>query len=377
MTQSLLDLVPSHIREIAPYIPGKPIEEVEREIKTRAIKLASNENAFGPSPKAIKAAKKALEGSNRYPDGGGFYLREALAKRYGVSAECIILGGGSTELIDLAARTLLRPGDVGVSSHGSFPMYYISVRATGARLLEIPLKEYTFDLDSISRNLPAEAKVIYLANPNNPTGTMFTADEFDAFLSRIPQFVLVVLDEAYCDYVQRPDYSRSIELLHRVPNLLVLRTFSKIYGLAGLRIGYGLGPAGFIAEMNKIRSPFNTSDVAQAAALAALDDIEHVRRSTELNRAGLAQLSQGLKALGIGFVPSFANFLLVEMGYDTRGLSGELLKRGVIVRPMGWMGFPQAIRVSAGTHSENEKFLRVLGEFHTAAARKIETHTRG
>jgi histidinol-phosphate aminotransferase len=377
MTKSILEHIPAHIREIAPYVPGKPIEEVEREIKTLAIKLASNENPLGPSPLAIEAGRKALEGTNRYPDGSGYYLRNALAKRHGVPAENIILGAGSTELIDIIARTLLGPGDVGVSSYGSFPMYYISIRATGARLVEIPLREYTFDLDAIARTLPPEAKVVFVANPNNPTGTLFTADTFESFLAQISSGTLVVLDEAYFDYVERPDYSRSIELVGRVPNLLVLRTFSKIYGLAGLRIGYALGPAELIAEMNKIRSPFNASGVAQAAALAALDDTEHVRRSVESNRRGLRQLVNGLNELGVCSVPSFANFLLVELGYDADGVSGELLRRGVIVRPMRWMGFPQAVRVSIGTHSENEKFLHALRDVRAPASRKSETHLRG
>jgi histidinol-phosphate aminotransferase len=366
---NIQDFVPQHIREIAPYVPGKPIEEVEREIKMRAIKLASNENPLGPSPLAIEAAKKALEGTNRYPDGSGYYLRDSLAERLGVPAECIILGGGSTELIDLAARTMLQPGDAGVSAQGSFPMYYISVRATGARLVQIPLRDYTFDLDAIAHYMPADAKIIFLANPNNPTGTIFTADEFERFLGRIAENILIVLDEAYYEYVRRADYSRSLELAKRVPNLLVLRTFSKIYGLAGMRIGCGVGPAGLIAEMNKIRLPFNTSDVAQAAALAALEDSEHVRRSIEMNRAGLVQLSEGLKQLGLRYVPSFANFILVEMEYDTARLSGELMRHGVIVRPMRWMGFPNAIRVSVGTQAENDKFLGALADLGKAGAR--------
>jgi histidinol-phosphate aminotransferase len=364
INRSAADLVPDFIREISPYVPGKPIEEVERQLKTHAIKLASNENPLGPSPRAVEAAKKALLGSNRYPDGGGFYLREALSKKHNISAGNIILGGGSTELIDLSARLVLRVSDCGVTSYGSFPLYHIAVRATGARYLEIPMRDYRFDLDAIAHELPAEAKLIFLANPNNPTGTMFNAGEFDAFLARIPEHVLVVLDEAYCDYVGDPNYSRAVELVKRGRNLIVLRTFSKVYGLAGLRIGYGIGPADLLAEMNKIRGPFNTSGVAQAAALAALDDFEHVRRSIESNRAGLAQLCDGLKMHGITFVPSVANFVLVEFGYETESLAEELLKRGVIVRPMRWMGFPNAIRVTAGTAAENEKFLHALAEVH-------------
>jgi len=370
MTRLTHDLVPEYIRELAPYVPGKPIEEVERELKTHAIKIASNENPLGPSPLAIEAAKKALAYANRYPDGSGFYLREALSKRHGIPAENIILGGGSTELIDLTARMVLHPGDCGVTSYGSFPLYHIAVRATGARFLEIPMRDFTFDLSRMARELPPETKLIFLANPNNPTGTMFSASEFDVFLARVPEHILIVLDEAYCDFVDRPDYSRSIEIVHGGRNLVVLRTFSKVYGLAGLRIGYGIGPAGLLNEMNKIRGPFNTSGVAQAAALAALDDAEHVRRSVEANRAGLAQLGAGLKKLGVHFIPSVANFILVNFSCDADPLAAELLKRGVIVRPMRWMGFPDSIRVSVGAYAENEKFLHALSELLSPAAHK-------
>ena len=376
MTDFTHELVPPYIRELAPYVPGKPIEEVERELNMHAIKLASNENPLGPSPLAVEAAQKALAASNRYPDGSGFYLREALAKKHGILVENTILGGGSTELIDLSARMALVPGDCGVTSYGSFPLYYIAIRATGASYLDVPMRDYHFDLESIARDLPEEAKLIFLANPNNPTGTMFNADDLDAFLSRVPEHILVVLDEAYCDYVDDPNYSRSIDLVRSGRNLLVLRTFSKVYGLAGLRIGYGVGPATLLAEMNKIRGPFNTSGVAQAAALAALGDSEHVRRSVESNRAGLKQLIAGLGNLGIKFVPSVANFLLVIFGTDTEPLVEELLKHGVIVRPMRWMGFPTAFRVTVGTHEENEKFLHALAEVQASMPLKSAAHAR-
>lgn len=317
------------------------------------------------------AAQKALADSHRYQDPTGLPLREALAKKHGVPTDNIILGAGSTELIDLAARITLRPGDCGVTSHGSFLLYSIAIRAAGARLLEIPLRDYAYDLDAIARNLPSEAKIIYLANPNNPTGTMFTANEFDAFLVRVPHHVLVIIDEAYFEYVQRPDYSRSVAVTLRRPNVIVLRTFSKVYGLAGLRIGYGIGPADLLEEMNDLRGPFSTSGVAQAAALAALEDHEHVRRSVESNRAGLAQLAAGFEALKIQYVPSFANFVLVELHVDAEPLSEELLARGVIVRPMRWMGLPTTIRVTVGTPEENEKLLAAL-----EAARNADLHAR-
>jgi len=368
MSKLIHELVPPYIRELSPYVPGRPIEEVERELNMHPIKLSSNENPLGPSPLAIGAARKALAESNRYPDGSGFYLRSALAKKHDIPAEHIILGGGSTEIIDLAARMVLVPGDCGVTSYGSFPLYHIAIRATGARYFDVPMRDYHFDLEAIARDLPPETKLIFLANPNNPTGTMFNAGDLDDFLARVSENVLVVLDEAYCDYVDDPNYSRSIDLVRSGRNILVLRTFSKVYGLAGLRIGYGLGAADLLGEMNKIRGPFNTSGVAQAAALAALDDAEHVRRSVESNRAGLAQLTAGLKELGVKFVPSVANFLLVILGGDAESLTAELLESGVIVRPMGWMGFPNAMRVTVGTRDENEKFLQALAKLHKATA---------
>jgi len=294
-------------------------------------------------------------------------LREALSKKYEIPPENIVLGGGSTELIDLSARLVLRPTNCGVTSYGSFPLYYIAIRATGARYVEVPQRDYQFDLDAMAEFLPPETKLVFLANPNNPTGTMFDADALDRFLEQIPDQVLVVLDEAYCDYVEHPNYSRSIELVRCGRNMIVLRTFSKVFGLAGLRIGYGIGPAELLDEMNKIRGPFNTSNVAQAAALAALDDAQHVRHSVETNRAGLKQLYVGFEELGIKYVSSFANFVLVDFGFETEAISDELLQRGVIVRPMRWMGFPNCIRVSVGARAENEKFLQLLAELHAPA----------
>ncbi len=367
MTESIHQLVPEFIREISPYVPGKPIEEVERELKVRAVKLASNENPLGPSPLAVEAAREALADAHRYPDGGGYYLREKLSARLGVEMDNILLGCGSTELIDIAARTLLNHGDEGVTSEGSFPMYYISIRAAGARLVEVPLQNFTFDLEALASAATPRTKLIYLANPNNPTGTMFTAGALDDFLARLPERVVVVLDEAYYEYVERAEYSRSVERVRQGRKLVVLRTFSKVYGLAGLRIGYAVGPAALLAEMNKVRSPFNTSGVAQAAALAALDDTDHVRRSMESNHAGLRQLGEGLAALSVSYVPSVGNFLLVTLASDAGPMTDALLQHGVIVRPMGWMGFPHAVRVTVGTREENEKFLSALAEVRSFA----------
>ena len=349
--------VPDYIHRINAYVPGRPIEEVERELKIRAVKLASNENPLGPSPRALEAAREALSGVNRYPDGGGHYLREALAGLHGVQIENLILGLGSSELIDLSARMMVRPGDEGLTSLGSFPLYYIAIQATGGDLIAVPLKNHAFDLDAMARAITSRTRFIILSNPNNPTGTMFTADEFDSFLKRVPEDVLVVLDEAYCDYVQHPGYTRSIAGVRDGANVLVLRTFSKVHGLAGMRIGYGVGPEALLKEMDKVRTPFNTTSVAQAAALAALGDVEHTRRSVESNRAGMLQLTAGLDKIGAKFVPSFGNFIYIEAGLRASQVGRELEKLGVIVRPLDWMGMPDGLRVTVGTADENEKFL--------------------
>jgi len=358
--------IPQYIEEIDPYIPGKPIEEVERELGLTAVKLASNENPLGPSPFAIEAARRALADSNRYPDGGSYYLREALAARHNVPREKIIVGSGSTDVIHLAASVLLGAGESAVTSQGSFPLYYIAIEKMGANLIAVPQNNYGFDLDGIARAVQKDTRVIYIANPNNPTGSIFDADAFETFLDKIPEEILVVLDEAYYEYVEMKNYSRSLDLVRAEKNILVLRTFSKVYGLAGLRVGYGIGPVELIDAMNKIRLPFPVSGVAQAAALAALDDTEHVRRSLETNRAGLRQIANGLREMTVKFAPSVTNFVLVEVGGDADALAAELLKLGVIVRPMAWMGFPHAIRVTVGTREDNEKFLSALQQLKSS-----------
>ena len=360
--QKIRARVPNHIRSIDPYRPGQPVEEVERELKIHAIKLASNENPLGPSPLAVEAARNFLDSLHRYPDGSGYYLRQKLSARLGVEMDKIVLGQGSCELIDLFARILLDAGDEALTCAGSFPLYYSAVRATGADLVAVPLREYTFDLDALAAAVSPRTRLIFLANPNNPTGTCFSADAFDAFLSRVPENVVVVLDEAYYEYVALKNYSRSLDLVRAGKNLVVLRTFSKAYGLAGMRIGYGIGPEDLLAQLNKVRAPFNTTSIGQVAALAALDDARHLARSVEMNRAGLTQLGQGLALLGVTFVPSVANFVFVELGSGGEARADELLRLGVIVRPLAWMGFPQAIRITVGSREENEKFLQALAQ---------------
>jgi len=360
MTHTLEELIPDYIQGLPAYVPGKPVEEVEQELKIHAVKLASNENPLGPSPKAMEAARHALGEANWYPDGGSKRLREVLAARHNVRPEEVFVGLGSSEIIDLASRALLRPGLEGITSEGSFTLFAIAIRASGGTLIQTKMKNYTFDLNAIVTAVTPQTRVIYIANPNNPTGTAFGHDEFSAFLKKVPGDVLVVLDEAYREYAERRDLPDSLALFREYNNILTLRTFSKVYGLAGLRVGYSIGHPTLTAEMNKLRTPFNVTSVGQAAALAALDDTEHVRRSVEMNRAERRRLFLELTKLHLSPLPSETNFLFIPFGPDARSLCDELLKEGVIVRPMAWMGFPEAIRISVGNPAENTKLLSAL-----------------
>jgi histidinol-phosphate aminotransferase len=370
MARPIEDLIPDYIRGLPVYIPGRPIEDVERELKIRAIKLASNENPLGPSPKAMEAARRALPESNRYPDGGTLRLREKLAEIHDVTPEEIFVGLGSSEMIDLAARLTLTAGKIGATSAGSYAPYSIAIRASGATLTRAPMRAFTFDLAALAAAVTPETRIVYLANPNNPTGTAFGAAEFAAFLARVSADVLVVLDEAYIHYADRKDMPHSVELLRLRDNLLILRTFSKIYGLAGLRIGYGIGRAPLVATMNKLRTPFNVAGVSQAAALAALDDADHVTNSIQANAAERARLFGELVKLGLRPVPSQTSFIFIDVGPRATTLYEELLREGVIVRPLAWMGFPDAIRISIGTGDENDKLLAALNHCLQPASKK-------
>lgn len=360
MTHTLEELIPEYIQGLPAYVPGRPVDEVEQELKIHAVKLASNENPLGPSPKAMEAARRALGEANWYPDGGSKRLREVLAARNNVRFEEVFVGLGSSEIIDLASRVLLRPGLDGITSEGSFTLFAIAIRASGGNLIQTPMKNYTFDLEAIAAAVTPQTRIIYIANPNNPTGTAFGAAEFAAFLKKVPGDVLVVLDEAYREYAERSDLPNALALFREYNNILTLRTFSKVYGLAGLRIGYGIGHPTLVAEMNKLRTPFNVTSVGQAAALAALDDIDHVRRSVETNRAERRRLFFELTKLRLSPVPSETNFLFIPLGPFAKALCDELLHEGVIVRPLGWMGFPEAIRISVGNPAENTKLLAAL-----------------
>jgi histidinol-phosphate aminotransferase len=362
------DLVPEWIQRLAPYPPGMPLEELEREYGiTGSIKLASNENPFGPSPRAIAAIADALPMLHRYPDGSGFYLRQALAKRIGVAADAIILGNGSNDIIELAVRAFLRPGDEAVMADQAFVIYQMVVQAAGAIARRVPLRRFTHDLEAIKAAIGPATRLVFLANPNNPTGTIYKRDEWEDFLDDVPPHVLIVADDAYADYVEDAEYPDSLAYQRRDRLLLTLRTFSKIYGLAGVRVGYGVGPFEVVEVLNRIRQPFNVNALAQVAALAALDDQAHVERTRANNRAGLAYLRAACERLGRPYVPSWANFLLIDVGDGAR-VYDALLRRGVIVRPMGVYGFPRHLRVTAGTPAENQRFAESLTAVLAAAA---------
>lgn len=353
---SIADKVPDYIRGIVPYVPGKPIDEVEREYGIRgSAKLASNENPLGPSPKAVAALRERLDELHLYPDGGCFHLRRALSDKLDVAPERLIFGNGSNELIELAVRTFLRPGDEALLSQGTFVAYGLALGAMGAAVRTAPLKDFGYDLEAMARALTPKTRCVFLANPNNPTGTIYRRPEWEAFLEQVGPDVLVVADEAYFEYVDDPDYPDSLDDHREGRAVLTLRTFSKVYGLAGLRVGYAIAHPEIVAMMNQVREPFNVSAAAQWAATAAVDDTEHLRRSLEVNRQGLAFLAEGLAAMGVDWVPSQANFVLVRTGQVGRVFE-ELQRRGVIVRPVG-PEFPEHVRVTVGTPDENRKFL--------------------
>ena len=356
----IVEQVPEYIRSLIPYEPGKPIEEVEREYGiSGSVKLASNENPLGPSPKAIAALREKLAELHLYPDGDCFYLKQKLATKLGVEPDNLIFGNGSNEIIELAVRTFLRPGDEAVMAEQAFVVYELIVQAVGAKRKAVPLKNFTHDLAAIADAMTPQTRVVFLANPNNPTGTIYRRRDWEAFLTRISRDVLLIVDEAYFEYVAAPDYPDSLEYHASGRPLLTLRTFSKLYGLAGLRIGYGVGAKDLISLMQRVRQPFNVNAPAQWAALAALDDVEHVERSLDVNRRGREYLQAELSRLGLLSVPSQANFILVRVNKGQEVFQ-RLLRQGVIVRSMGGYKFPDYIRVTVGTMAENQKFIGAL-----------------
>ena len=357
------------VQKLAPYVPGRPIEEVERSYGiSGAVKLASNENPLGPSPRGLAAAIAAAAGVNLYPDGSATYLRGALSEKYGIPAEQIVVGSGSSELIDTCMRTFVDPGDEVVVPAGIFRMFPVAVGRSGGSLVEVPTKPgHRPDVEALKRRIGPATKVVAIANPNNPTGAYLPKAELDQFFDGLPEHVVAVIDEAYFEFAREvPDYPDGIEYVRQGRNVLVLRTFSKAYGLAGLRIGYGFTVPDVAVAMNKVREPFNTTGVAQAAALAALSDEEHCERTCRLVRIERAFLAEELARRQAVVNPSLGNFLLVELPIPFGPLEPEFARRGVILRPMGGWGFPQAFRVSVGTREDNVRFLAVFDELLAA-----------
>jgi len=360
------DLVPPHIRALASYRPGKPIREAERESGVPCVKMASNENPLGPSPAAVVAMRTAASEANYYPDNESSRLRDRLAERNRISSEHILITPGSTVLLDLLARAMLSPATHAITSELSFIVYTHVVQAAGSKLVRVPMRNWGFDLDAIARTINADTRLVFLANPNNPTGTMFDAAATDAFLARVPAHVVVVLDEAYCDYaadyagIHGIEYSHSLDYVRQGRNVMVLKTFSKAHGLAGLRVGYGFGPPELVQLLGRLRNPFAVSAVAEAGALAALDDDSHIRRAVENNRTGVAWLTAQLRELGLQPVPTTSNFIFCEVGEDAGDLAKRLQSEGVIVRPMTAWGAPTAIRVTVGTPENNQLFMAAL-----------------
>jgi len=357
-------LVPPYIETLKPYVPGRPIDEVERELGLAGvIKLASNENPLGPSPLAVQALSGALSQLHLYPDGSSHALVHGLAKFLGFAPEEVFVGSGSNEIIELLIRTFTLPGDEALLCQGSFMMYKVALQAHGRRFVEVPMKPgFRYDLPAMAQALTERTRLVFLSNPDNPTGTAFSRADLEAFLPQVPDDCLVILDEAYFEYVDWAEYPNGLEYVRARPNLVVLRTFSKAYGLAGLRVGYGVMSAQRVGYLNRTRMPFNVSSLAQVAALAALGDAAHVQRTRALNLEGLASLERELTALGFTVPHSHANFVFVDLGRPAGPVHDQLLRRGVITRPVPGYGFPNALRISVGMPAENERLVTALRE---------------
>ncbi len=358
------EIVADYIKKLVPYVPGKPIEELERELGIKdSIKIASNENPLGPSPKAVAALKNSLTDLHRYPDGNATLLKDKLAAKLGVSQNMIIPGNGSNEILELVAATFMRPGDHAVVSEHAFVVYDLAVDARGFEKTVVPPgKDYGHDLRAMAKAVKDNTRLLFIANPNNPTGTYNTKSEMDELLESIPDDVIVVIDEAYFEYVNRDDYPNGVELAKAGANVIATRTFSKIYGLAALRIGFGVMSADKADFMNRVRQPFNTSVPAQIAAEAALDDEDFLEEVKRVNLEGMKYLEKSFKDMGIGYLPSVGNFILFKSPIDAKDLYDKLLHKGVIVRPMGGYRLPEYLRATVGTQSENERFIAALKE---------------
>ena len=353
---------PPYIREISAYVPGKPVSELAREYglnESGIIKLASNENPLGASPKAQQAIQCVLHELERYPDGNGYELKQALVKQFAVAPEQIVLGNGSNDVIELAVRTLVQPGQSVICSEYAFAVYALAGQAAGAKVIEVPARDYGHDLDGMLAAIRPDTRLLFIANPNNPTGTLIEESALKRFLDAVPPHVLVALDEAYTEYLAPEHASHAIQWIERYPNLLVLRTFSKIYGLAGLRVGYGIAHPAVADLMNRVRQPFNVSSVAQAAATAALGDSEFVSRSQHFNQEGMKLIVSALERLGLPYIRSFANFVTFQVT-DAAKVNEYLLRHGVIVRPLASYRMADSLRVTIGKPEENVRFISVL-----------------
>jgi histidinol-phosphate aminotransferase len=359
----IAELAPENVRRIAPYVPGKPIAETARELgipQAEILKMASNENPLGASPRALAAIRGALDELHYYPDGSGFELKRVLSRKLGVTPENIVLGNGSNDVLELVARAFLRPGDAAAYSRHAFMVYPLVVQAIGARGIEVPAKDYGTDLAALAGAIDRDTRMVFVANPNNPTGTFNPWAEVERFVERVRSDVLVVLDEAYGEYLPDELKSPTQGWLARFPNLVVSRTLSKAFGLAGLRVGYGLADPRVAEVMNRVRQPFNVNHLAMVAACAALDDEEFIRRSREVNSAGLVQLRAGFERLGLEYIPSFGNFVTVRVGREADRIYRAMLAEGVIVRPIAGYGMPEHLRVTVGLPEHNERFLAAL-----------------
>lgn len=355
------------VGDLIPYVPGKPVEELERELGiSGAVKIASNENPLGPSPLAEQAVKEATHTLNRYPDGDAYYLKEKLSSKLGVKAETIIFGNGSNDVIDIAARTFMQPGDEAIFGEYAFIVYPIVTQAVGAKSVISPMPDYKHDLRDMHSRITEKTRIIFIANPNNPTGTAVKRDEFDWFIENVPEDILILVDEAYFEYVDDINYPDSLKYHNMGKSIITVRTFSKIYGLAGLRLGYGIAHEDIISNMQRVRHPFNSNSLSQIGAIAALDDTNHLERTKTINSDGLKYVTNELDKLGVVFVPSYTNFVLIDLKDNPMSVYNELLKEGVIVRPVMGYGLKTHLRVTIGTQEENEKFVngirKVLGK---------------
>lgn len=354
-------LVPDYIQNATLYPPGIPLEEVKRKLGLDDIvKLNSNENSLGPSPKAVKAIREAAAQVYLYPDNSAFYLKQKLAEKYDVLPEQIILGNGSNELVQFILMTFLLPGEEVITCSPTFLLYGIMGRVMGGKVKEVALKNYCFDLKAVLAEITDNTKLVFISNPNNPTGTIVSAEDYQNFMARIPDDVIVVMDEAYYEYVTDKDCPDSIGYVRSNKNVIVLRTFSKAYGLAGLRVGYAFAPERLVDQMEKVREPFNSNSLAQKAALAVLDDEEHLRKTIENNRTGLTYFYEQLSNMNLDFISTQANFVSVKLGEDAGRICDRLMKEGVLVRNMESFKMPEYIRVTIGLPEENERFIKTL-----------------